>query len=346
MSIKTGGERAMKKSRKIMATMLSAMMGLSMLSGCGGSGAGTTTKAAAAATKAAAATTKAAAATTKAAAATTKAAAGTTTKAAASNDKPYAGTTLTYWVPLHANVSASVSNLGDTNWAKEVEKQTGITIKFTHPTSNNIDEGFNVMTASGEYPDIIEYTWTKYPGGTSAAVKDGLIIKLNDIFKSDAPNMKKILDEHKDIDKMIKTSDGDYYCFPFLRGLTTPNKTLFSGGIVIRKDLLDKTGLAMPETIDDWDKVLRTFKQSGVEVPFTTRKEWMKDVWSPGFDNWGDFYVDDDGKVKNGLIEDSRKAFLTKMNQWYADGLIDRDYLVADKASNQTFFTSGKSAAV
>ena len=34
------------------------------------------------------------------------------------------------------------------------------------------------------------------------------------------------------------------------------------------------------------------------------------------------------------------------MHDWYEEGLIDRDWLVADKASNQTYFTTGKSAAV
>ena len=259
-------------------------------------------------------------------------------------DKPYEGVTLKYWVKLNGSVSSSVANLGETKWAKEVEEKTGIKLEFIHPTSGSEDEEFSVLVASGEYPDIIEYTWTKYSGGASAAISDGVILNLNDLMKSSAPNLTAILNDYPDIDKMVKTQEGDYYCFPFLRGLKTPNKTQFSSGMVLRKDILDKLGLSVPETIDDWDTVLRAYKNEGFEVPFTTRKEWMLDVWSPGFDNWGDFYVED-GVVKNGLMEDSRKEFLTKMNQWYEDGLIDRDYLVADKASCQTYFTTGKSAA-
>nr|WP_314458685.1 extracellular solute-binding protein [uncultured Clostridium sp.] len=259
-------------------------------------------------------------------------------------DKPYEGVTLKYWVKLNGSVSSSVANLGETKWAKEVEEKTGIKLEFIHPTSGSEDEEFSVLVASGEYPDIIEYTWTKYSGGASAAISDGVILNLNDLMQSSAPNLTAILNDYPDIDKMVKTQEGDYYCFPFLRGLKTPNKTQFSSGMVLRKDILDKLGLSVPETIDDWDTVLRAYKNEGFEVPFTTRKEWMLDVWSPGFDNWGDFYVEDD-VVKNGLMEDSRKEFLTKMNQWYEDGLIDRDYLVADKASCQTYFTTGKSAA-
>ena len=260
-------------------------------------------------------------------------------------DKPYAGTKLTWWTKLNANVSSTYPNLGDTPWAQYVQEQTGIEIEFIHPTVGSENEEFAIMVASGEYPDIIEHTWTTYSGGPGAAINDGVILNLDDVMAENAPNFSKLMEEHPDVDRMVKTSSGSYYCFPFLRGLEQPNVTQFSGGILLRKDVLDELGLEMPETIEEWDTVLRAFKDYGFDVPFTTRKEWMKDVWSPGFDNWGDFYVED-GVVKHGLIEDSRKEFLAQMNKWYEEGLIDRDWLVADKSSNQTYFTTEKSAAV
>lgn len=263
----------------------------------------------------------------------------------AETDKPYAGTKLTWWTKLNANVSSTYPNLGDTPWAQYVQEQTGIEIEFIHPTVGSENEEFAIMVASGEYPDIIEHTWTTYSGGPGAAINDGVIINLDDVMAENAPNFSKLMEEHPDVDRMVKTSSGSYYCFPFLRGLEQPNVTQFSGGILLRKDVLDELGLEMPETIEEWDTVLRAFKDYGFDVPFTTRKEWMKDVWSPGFDNWGDFYVED-GVVKHGLIEDSRKEFLAQMNKWYEEGLIDRDWLVADKSSNQTYFTTEKSAAV
>ena len=263
----------------------------------------------------------------------------------AETDKPYAGTKLTWWTKLNANVSSPYPNPGDTPWAQYVQEQTGIEIEFIHPTVGSENEEFAIMVASGEYPDIIEHTWTTYSGGPGAAINDGVIINLDDVMAENAPNFSKLMEEHPDVDRMVKTSSGSYYCFPFLRGLEQPNVTQFSGGILLRKDVLDELGLEMPETIEEWDTVLRAFKDYGFDVPFTTRKEWMKDVWSPGFDNWGDFYVED-GVVKHGLIEDSRKEFLAQMNKWYEEGLIDRDWLVADKSSNQTYFTTEKSAAV
>lgn len=258
----------------------------------------------------------------------------------ANAEKPYEGTTLTWYTKLNANVSDNYTNLGETPWAQYVEEKTGIHIEFQHPTQGSENEEFAVMVASGEYPDIIEHTWTSYSGGGGAAINDGVIIALDD-YIDQAPNLSALLEENPEISKMIKSSSGNYYCFPFLRGLETPNKTEFSSGLTYRADVLKELGFdTVPETIDEWEEVLRAAKAAGFSKPFTTRNEWVKDVWSPAFDNWGSFYVDD-GVVKNGLIEDSRKEFIARMAAWYDEGLLDNDWMQADKKSTQTDFVAG-----
>lgn len=311
--------------KRALALGMSAAMVGATLAGCGGGSASS-----------AAESTAAASSTETASSASTEADAAATTD----NDKPYAGTTLTWYTTLNGNVSDNYANLGDTPWAKYVQEQTGITIEFQHPTQGSEAEEFAVMLASGDYPDIIEYTWTKYSGGAGAAVNDGVIISLDDYMK-DAPNLSKILDEHPNVAKMIKSSSGNYYCFPFLRGLESPNKTEFTSGFLYRADVLADLGFdTVPDTIDGWEEVLRAAKDAGFSKPFTTRKEWVKDVWSSAYDNWGSFYVDD-GVVKNGLVEDSRKEFIQKMADWYDEGLLDNDWMQADKKSTQTDFVSG-----
>lgn len=258
----------------------------------------------------------------------------------ANAEKPYEGTTLIWYTKLNANVSDNYTNLGETPWAQYVEEKTGIHIEFQHPTQGSENEEFAVMVASGEYPDIIEHTWTSYSGGGGAAINDGVIIALDD-YMDQAPNLSALLEENPEISKMIKSSSGNYYCFPFLRGLETPNKTEFSSGLTYRADVLKELGFdTVPETIDEWEEVLRAAKAAGFSKPFTTRNEWVKDVWSPAFDNWGSFYVDD-GVVKNGLIEDSRKEFIARMAAWYDEGLLDNDWMQADKKSTQTDFVAG-----
>lgn len=242
---------------------------------------------------------------------------------------------LTYWAPLNPSVSAVAQDYSETEFWKAFMEATNSDITFQHVSAanNNVKaEGFNILIASGDYPDIIEYDWTNYPGGPQAAIDDGVIIPLNDIIDQYAPNLKKLLDEHPDIAKAISTDDGTYYAFPFLRGIDYEgNNLIFSEGWVWRTDLLKKAGIdEIPETPDELYTALVALKNIGVPIPLCIRADHVSRVLSPGFDSWDDFYVED-GVVKNGRIEDSRKDYLEFVNKLYKEGLLDNDYLSVDK---------------
>ena len=121
---------------------------------------------------------------------------------------------------------------------------------------------------------------------------------------------------------------------PFLRGDSYENNNLiFTEGWVWRKDLLTKAGIDyIPSTPDELYKALVALKNIGVQIPLTLRKDHVSRVLSPGFDSWDDFYVED-GVVKHGLIENSRKDYLAYTAKLYKEGLLDNDYLSVDKKS-------------
>jgi putative aldouronate transport system substrate-binding protein len=76
------------------------------------------------------------------------------------------------------------------------------------------------MIASGDdMPDIIEFNWvTGMVGGPSRAIEEDVILKLNDVFDSYAPNVKRVLSSNREYDRMVKTDDGNYYAFPLHQG--------------------------------------------------------------------------------------------------------------------------------
>lgn len=256
--------------------------------------------------------------------------------------------TITYWTPLNANIAKVVQDMGQTENTKEWEKQTGTNIKFQHIPSGNdsqVTEGFNILVASGNYPDIIEYKWIDYPGGPSAAIADGVIIPLNEVFKKYCPNISKMLRDNPDVAKMVSTDDGIYYVFPFLRGLSYKNNMLlFSEGFVIRKDLLDKLRMSVPETPADWYAMLKGFKSLGIKTPLTLRADHISRAMAPGFDSYDDFYIDN-GKVHHGAIEPARKAYLETMAKWYKEGLLDNDFFAVDKKTQATKVLNGECGA-
>ena len=236
------------------------------------------------------------------------------------------GGKLTYWVQLNSNAAANYTNLGDTEFGKALQEQTGVDIEFQHPAAGQEKEQFNLIIADGNLPDLMEYNWVKgYPGGPEKAIRDGVIIPLNDVIDQYCPNLKAYLAEHPEVDKMIKTDDGNYFAFPFIRG---EEKLRVTVGGFIRKDWLDELGLEVPTTVDEWHTALTAFKEKkGAEAPFCF--DWAnfkdKNIISYAYDAMYGYYVGDDGKVHYGPMEDNFKEYLTTMNQWYTEGLLDKD---------------------
>lgn len=241
--------------------------------------------------------------------------------------------TLTMWAD--APVHASYASYKDMPFYQDLMKNTGVTVDFRFPPQGQSTEAFNLLIASGNLPDVILYHWTHAAGGPQKFLDEKYIIPLNEIFDAYSPNIKKYLSEHAEADRMIKTDSGQYYCYPFLRG--DDWLTVYSGPVV-RKDLMDKFSIAEPETLDDWHAMLTTFKENGVKVPLTlpTGNYYL----AGGVNGFYDFYLDN-GKVKYGPIEDSWRDYINVMNQWYNEGLIDKDYGSLDSTVLKQKMSSG-----
>lgn len=58
-------------------------------------------------------------------------------------------------------------------------------------------------------------------GGPEKAINDGYILRLNEAIDQYAPNLKRYLKAHPDIDMQIRTAGGSYYAFPFIQETTS-----------------------------------------------------------------------------------------------------------------------------
>ena len=230
--------------------------------------------------------------------------------------------TITYWIPLNAVLSTTVSNFGESAIGKKLAEDTGVKIKYIHPTAGGEADQFSVLLASGELPDIINWDWRAY--GADKAMDNKYIIKLNDTIDKYAPNLKNLIKSDGELEKMLKTDDGSYYAFPFLRG---DEELCTYSGPIVRKDWLDKLGMDVPETVDEWETMLRRFKtELNVKTPLTCTSAAFKDGFLSGaFGAPYAFYIDDNGKAKYGPIEPGFKDFLVTANKWYKEGLLDKN---------------------
>ena len=249
---------------------------------------------------------------------------------------------LSWWIAINSVVGQSASNYGEIPLYKEVQKQTGIEIDFVHPVVGQETQQFNIMVASGEFPDIITYDITNYNGGAVRAIDDKVIIPLNDLMEKHAPNLTKVLSENPQWDKAVKLDDGTYFTVPMLYG----DETLMCwSGPQIRKDLLDKANLPVPETIEEWDTTLRAFKKMGIEAPFSLPKTISSSAMFVGAFGVNSGYYQDNGVVKYGEIEPGFKEFLTLISGWYKDGLLDKEYFVQDGKTYDSKVSTGKVGA-
>ncbi|MCK9478205.1 MAG: extracellular solute-binding protein [Firmicutes bacterium] len=251
--------------------------------------------------------------------------------------------TLKYWVQLHESVAPNFNSLNDTVFGQELIAQTGINIEFIHPPVTQVREKFNLLIASRELPDIIEWGWYNFTGGPHMAIEDEIILPLNSVIKKAAPNLSDYLNKNPEIARSISTDEGEVYSFPMVRENDYLN-TFF--GPMLRKDLLDKAGLSVPETVDEWENVLYAFKNLGVEIPLATFLDNNRiKTTAPflgAFGVSGEFYVED-GKVKFGPYEEEAfSSFVKLMAKWYKDGILDPDFVETDHSRYAALGLSGK----
>jgi putative aldouronate transport system substrate-binding protein len=257
---------------------------------------------------------------------------------------------LSYWVAMDAAVSTKIQSYNEVLMYKQREKDSGVHIKFIHPASGQEGEQFNLIIASRDLPDIIEHSWTGYKGGVGKAIDDNVIIALNG-YLNDAPNFKNAM-ESKDgklspiWKKGSLTDDGKYY------GFTTLNIDDYRvfGGPVIRGDWLNELGLSVPETVDDWTAALKAFKEKkGARFPLTgTISNLLTsagNTFSGAFGVGNRLYVDGE-KIKYGPMQDGYKEFITLLNGWYKDGLIDKDISTNQASLVDSKITKGDSGAL
>jgi len=261
---------------------------------------------------------------------------------------PLENVEFTYWARLNNNLGQTATNLGETPFAKELSKETGVTIEYLHPAANQHKEIFNLMVASGELTDIFEHNIHKnYNGGPEKAISDGVIVDLTEYLPKFAPNLMKYYEENPEIAKLAKTDTGKLYNFPFIKNDAS---LMTNFGPIVNGKWLEDLGLEYPETIDEWYTMLTRFKNEKGAIAPLTYEPWMilSYLGSPFVGAFGiseDFYLDEQGKVQFGSMQPEYKKFLETFSQWYAEGLLDPDVETMNGQQVAAKMTSGESGA-
>ena len=201
-------------------------------------------------------------------------------------------------------------------------------------------EALNLMLASGKIPDIVGSSRIK--DFVNQYGPEGAFLPLNDLIDEHAPNLKKFFEEKPDIKAALSAADGNMYYIPYL-----PDGK-YGRAYFIRYDWLDALGLEIPESVDDFEAVLRAFKTQDPngngeadEVPYFAR-QWpelirLVTLWdgrSSGSDTYHDFMVEND-EIKHPYAGEGYREGIKNLARWYDEGLIDAEIFTRGSSSRE-----------
>ncbi len=235
------------------------------------------------------------------------------------------GQTLTYWMSWPGIGSTAAPSMQMTEFSKGLEERTGIKVEYIHPNNaGGLIGSFEVMISSNDLPDIIEMTWETVPGGALKQLNQQKIIDLSPWLEEYAPDYKQYLEEHDTAWQIAMLKNGQ--CPYFIGGYAEDYQTVYFGPF-FRKDWLDELGLGLPETIDEWEIALRTFKeQKGAQAPLGITPDALGINALVGAYGVQWRFYQDNGQVKFGPFEPGFRSFVERMAKWYQEGLIDPMY--------------------
>ena len=225
------------------------------------------------------------------------------------------------------------NGMADCQIYQVAEEKTGVHMEYQPLSTSASAEQFNVMIASGAYPDLIGWG-LNYTTGDDAAVEEEIYYDLTEYIAEYAPNYFKILATDDELLDTAVTDGGHIVGFHAVR----TQQSLGKAGLAIRTDELEKLGLDKPYTIEEFENTLAAFKDDGLKQPLVMLAPGaIQDNWLAAAFNVSAFcnsfpmsvaptYVED-GEIKFGPLEDGFKEYITLIHDWYEKGYIHSDFV-------------------
>lgn len=233
---------------------------------------------------------------------------------------------LTVVASENAYVLNSCPTWQETPFVQKWAEETGVDLEASFVSD------FSVYLASGEYADIIIYSWSSYNGGAAKAISDGIIVPIEEYVEELAPDYWATLNEDPNYLKSAVTSSGNLIGFCNIRTEPTRN----SWGAYLRGDWLEELQLEVPETLDEFTEVLREFQQKqNADIPLGITLDDLKKMGRCGiltspFGLVNTEYYQENGTIHYGAYEDAYRDYVIYLNQLYEEGLLDSNILTVD----------------
>lgn len=246
-------------------------------------------------------------------------------------------TKIKVYVPSNVEEFPAGTDLNKNEIVDYIAEQTGFDIEWEMQPKENVDQKINIMMASGETPDLI------ITGGKdiySNLAQQGLLASLDDALNEFGPRIMETVPE--ETWKAVTYNNS-------IQAIAVPQNQSATRGLLVRRDILDELGIALPKTLDEYTAALRTIKDKKPElIPYVGgAADGNGNAFGyiesfAGAFGLGSRYAVEGDKVVHSNTQPYAKEFLSYMRDLYAEGILDREYPVNKNPNIQEKLVSGQ----
>ena len=237
--------------------------------------------------------------------------------------------------------------LTDNIWFKSYRDELGIEVSYvwTAPGSQ-YREKVNTQIAANDLPDFLSVDAAQL----KMLVEYGSIADMTDVFAAYATEFtKEMMTADMNVSLDQSTFDGKLMALPGVGGSRDGANFWW-----IRYDWLEKLELKEPQTFDELIEVMYAFTQkdpdgNGADDTFGMglNKELFGqftgvDALAYGLRAYNNGWVQTENGIENGGIQPQVKTLLSTLSKLYADGVLDREFIVKDSSKVAEDIVSGK----
>jgi len=239
-----------------------------------------------------------------------------------------------------------ISDYENNRFTEWLEEKTNVHVEWQLVPEEEAESKLNLMLAAGDVPEIIFGIVS--PSQEALYGAQGLFLPLNDLIEEHAPRLQKAFEIYPDLRAVLTAPDGNIYS---MLGLEDCYHCSMSQKLWIYRPWLEKLGLEVPETIDEFEQVLKAFSEQDPnangeadEIPLSTSTDAEVGAWqgkldlffmnsflyNPGEEASGPWLILRDGQVEPVYNKPEWKDGLRYLHRLYGQGLIDPQSFTQD----------------
>ncbi|MDF2960854.1 MAG: family 1 extracellular solute-binding protein [Paenibacillus sp.] len=228
-------------------------------------------------------------------------------------------------------------NINEDKWVKLLEEKTNTDLDIVLVPHKEFEQKMAQMFATNDIPDVVQGSGGVSGKEMAGSVQAGVFLPLDDLLQKHGQNLLKKIPKEA---WQKETYNGKIYAIPEF--LSNPSRR----ATAIRKDLLDKAGLPVPKTVDDYLNVMRKFKEMGVENPYQGRENFKyADTFFGAFDAFPYLSMmtqQGDQIVPKFMNSENMMKALQTYKTMFDEGLIHKEFATINPTVYKNSILAGK----